>query len=402
MADLDCRNEYKCREGPKLFAFFIKFILRNRLLRDDATNARLEASLAICDKAGVELPAAFTIGAAMSGVQISEALSGLWGKKLTFDRAYNDGELLPVEEEKEDEVQWTAARDVIPIDSEDFLADASAREAFADNIDNGRIVPESKSVRKENRIEEVPDEDRLAPPSDEASAPEADAPPPEEPSRWGKEPPENSSGWAWAAAHLDRPPEWKIPDDAKRWGTNVDADTVPEDAWTVYKAITIGELLGPTNLPVTHHSGVVEHSTRRVKEILAPVTHLAPTEKGEAAAVEHKLRVQFSRVVFSPWAASSDALALRSEGKSDIIAPSTLPASVGRVVPDARGHDFDRDDIEVLMDADKAAKIVVGMGFTGIWVQVAREGDEGGEKDRLWYMESVSQFLPSFYVPLLY
>jgi hypothetical protein len=383
------RNKYKCRDAPKLFAFFLRFVLRNRLVRADAARERLQAALAVCDAADVELSAAFAVGAVMSSVQITEALTGLWGKKWAAEHLYGDGWTVgPAEAtpEEADEVRRTAAPDVLPIDSEEFLADAPAREAIADNLDGEPVIPENAQPR----IVEVPDEDAPAPPAEEPAAPEEADPP-----RWGTEPPQTKEGRDWASAHMDSPYEWKLPVE--------DKPAEEEDPWVAYKAITVGELLGPTALPTTHRTGIVEQATRRVKAVLPPVTHAAPGDGGDAGAVEDALRAKFARVLFIPWGAGSDANARRTEGKTDILPPCTLAASVGRVAPYAPGgHDLERDEIEVLMDVDKADRFIVGMGFTGTWVQIARDDDVGGEPGRLWYVEYVSQFLPSFYVPLLY
>jgi hypothetical protein len=371
----------------------------------------------VCELADKELPAAWAVGDVVSNIKISEVLVNLWGKKWEIERLWGESDLPPVAEEKEeDQVTKTAeAEGVLPIDSEEFLADAPTREAISDALEEE--PPAIPAERVGQKVEE-----QAAPKPDEPAAESKEAPADakvnngwdevDDTSRWGTEPPKTSSGWAWAAAHLDRPPEWKIPEDVGKDDNNGDAaakgeakqqQTQEEDSWAVYHPPSLTEVLGPTNLPVTHHAGIVEQSTRRVKAVLPPVVDSpTPSDGDDASAVEAKLRSQFARVIFIPWAAGSDALALRPEGKSDVVPPSILHTSVGRVAPEKHGHNMERDEIEVLMDADKANKFLVGMGFTGTWVQIAREGDKGGEKGRLWYMEYVSQFLPSFYVNCLY
>jgi hypothetical protein len=393
-------DPHKCREGAKLVTFFINFILRNRLLRSSHTNLGLREALKVCEVADLELPAIRTTGEALAVVKISEALLNLWGKKWLIEtlRAETppprseDVDVMPTVEEEVELIP-----DVMPIDEEEFLADAPAREAMKDNIDG-------------EEVSDVLDREGAHPPSTDtdtthmangwgswgSSAPAQTS----TEAGWGIETSQDADGQAWASAHLDQPSGWG--NDTAPAATKDANMQVEEDTWAVYQPLSLISLMGPTNLPVTHHAGIVEQSTRRVKAVLPPAAEDAIGAGDSASAVESNLRSHFARVIFGPWTAGSDALALRKGIKPDVVAPTILSTSVGRAFPDVPGHNPEKDDIEVLMDTDVTQHFITGMGFRGTWVSMAREGDQGGEEGRLWYMEYVSQFVPSFYVDTLY
>lgn len=307
------------------------------------------------------MPATWAVGSIIPDIQVTAAFVDLWGKKLEVGNMWA-------------QVETTTDADLISgdaelVDVEDMLKDSATREAIIDNVD-GKV--DDATVEAASGWG---DGGAWA----QSSWGNADS----DGTTWGSAPPDLSGGTAWSKT------------------TEAEPTTDPNINWSPTPSATLLSLMGPIDLPSTHRPGIVEQSTRRVKAILPPGAQ-SPDTKDPASSIEAKLRERFARIIFSSWNAGSDEYALRSDGKTDVNFPSVLPTSVGRVVPDVPGHDMEKDDIEVLMDAAHTDKFIQGMGFTGTWVQIARNEDEGGEQGRLWYMESVAQFLPSYYVNCLY
>ena len=88
---------------------------------------------------------------------------------------------------------------------------------------------------------------------------------PDEPDSWGNAPPTS------------------LGDEVEVWGTY----NTKED-WDIgYKVNTMHKLLGPTTLPLTHTTGVVERSTGRIRSVAPPAQLQQPkTGKGKCKAGE--------------------------------------------------------------------------------------------------------------------
>ncbi|CDO69572.1 hypothetical protein BN946_scf184759.g12 [Trametes cinnabarina] len=226
-------------------------------------------------------------------------------------------------------------------------------------------------------------------------------------------------------------------------------DAAPEDpdVWdTTPKSNPLNDVLGATALPLTHTTGIVERSTRRVKAIITPPPRavVAGTKKGkkgavqtaegpDAAAVERDLEERLAQVVLIPWH-EWDVY-----DKADVTKPRILPESRGpaiekesEIVESTEGapkpHNPFQDEITLLVEPAAAEKLLLGVGVEATWIQLARVGPsvpdeaEGGVSKaagtankhvgaagepaaptKFWYMEQVLAVLPSFHsemVPL--
>jgi len=191
------------------------------------------------------------------------------------------------------------------------------------------------------------------------------------------------------------------------------------------EAITLLPLLGPTSLPLTHTTGIVEQSTRRIVRVDPPrPSRLLALNAPAAEAVEEDLGCRFARLVLAPW----ERLDRRTyEAGSDVLPPTVLSTSRGEVEMEeesgsesgesavvilVKAHRPWKDEIVVLVDPKLTDILIAGMGIGAIWVEIVRDKEaEGGsaapkkkgksrkkEVPKYWYMEQVVHQLPSFYV----
>lgn len=196
--------------------------------------------------------------------------------------------------------------------------------------------------------------------------------------------------------------------DAERgaWGGE-DSDVTDDevDEWAVALP-TLLSMLGPTSLPLTHRTGIVERSTRRIKEVLLPSAGRKCKQASEpsAEAVEEDLNTHFARVTLEPW--PLEHLGVQSQ----IDPPEILSSSHGKVdlgataSPSFEGHAPLRDTITVLLDPAAAPMLenAIGMGLGATWTQIKRnEGGPGkkgkGKLTSFWYMEGLVHQIPSFW-----
>jgi hypothetical protein len=182
-------------------------------------------------------------------------------------------------------------------------------------------------------------------------------------------------------------------------------------SWADIKVDSLLTFLGPTRLPLTHTTGVVEFSTRKVKEIIPPET-IRSTPDAPSAAVEQELGSRFARVVMEPWVRTpTDELV-------DIVKPIITSSSRGAIVEDPFAEGLDvvdaynacRDDLTVLLEPESVDYFHVGLGLCGTWVQIARCEDVESlsadqdtphvskhPRDCFWYLEDVASIFPCFY-----
>jgi hypothetical protein len=170
-------------------------------------------------------------------------------------------------------------------------------------------------------------------------------------------------------------------------------------------------ILGPTAFPLTHTTGVVERSMRRVRSIQRANNNSTkapgrPEDGPDPAAVEIDLDRCFSKIVLAPmpdW----------DNGEAPVYSsPSIMESSRGPVVGDgvsAKGsglkpHDPKNDDITLLIEKQNAKLLCEGMGVGGTWVQIVRQDAQVINKkgkaekpDVYWYLEDVAFVIPSFW-----
>jgi len=158
------------------------------------------------------------------------------------------------------------------------------------------------------------------------------------------------------------------------------------------EAITLLPLLGPTSLPLTHTTGIVEQSTRRIVRVDPPrPSRLLALNAPAAEAVEEDLGCRFARLVLAPW----ERLDRRTyEAGSDVLPPTVLSTSRGEVEMEeesgsesgesavvilVKAHRPWKDEIVVLVDPKLTDILIAGMGIGAIWVEIVRDKEaEGG------------------------
>jgi hypothetical protein len=213
---------------------------------------------------------------------------------------------------------------------------------------------------------------------------------------WGQ--PQNGEGGGWGSNAVEG-----------GWGStskeNHSFDDDPESGWNLGPVPTLTELLGPTKLPLTHTTGIFEVSMRKIVELVPPssmVKAQSSTLDSPANVVEEELYERFAKIVLEPWIGWDC-------GKETILdKPTISPRSRGPVKTEDRGnqgvegaHDPYKDNITVLVEPSALETMVIGVGVSANWVQITRADDDGdpvGGGQDIWYMESVTQVIPSFYL----
>ena len=72
------RDKRRCEDGPILFAFFLRFLIRNKVFAETEISRGLQRALTVCELARVELPATFVISKALED-GISKGFQELYG-----------------------------------------------------------------------------------------------------------------------------------------------------------------------------------------------------------------------------------------------------------------------------------------------------------------------------------
>jgi hypothetical protein len=102
----------------------------------------------------------------------------------------------------------------------------------------------------------------------------------------------------------------------------------PESGWNVGPLPTLTTLLGPTNLPLTHTTGIFEGSMRKIVDLIPPSSAAragGSTPDSPASGVEEELYRRFGKIVLGPWIGWDC-------GKETILdKPTILPRSRGPV-----------------------------------------------------------------------
>ncbi|KAG2099807.1 hypothetical protein BD769DRAFT_216888 [Suillus cothurnatus] len=203
------------------------------------------------------------------------------------------------------------------------------------------------------------------------------------------------------------------------WVAAITAGQNTTVSWTDVKSDSLLTFLGPTQLPLTHTTGVVEFSTRRVKEIMLPKA-IDSIPDTPSAAIEQELGSRFACVVLEPWVRTS------TDELLDIVRPIVTSSSRGAVIKDpfadiievsgayspSDAYNPCRDDLTILVNPESVDCFRAGLGLCGTWVQMARCEDVESSigpidqgtprvskhpRDCFWYLEDVVSIFPSFY-----
>ena len=220
---------------------------------------------------------------------------------------------------------------------------------------------------------------------------------------------DDTNNWeAWGKSQTEREgwEGWGSNDVEGGWGsTSQELNSFndgPESGWNIGPLPTLTTLLGPTSLPLTHTTGIFEGSMRKLVDLIPPSSVENSTVDSSASGVEEELDRRFGKIILGPWIGWDC-------GKETILdKPTILPRSRGPVKTENKNdqgvenaHDPYKDNITVLVDPAILEIMIVGVGIAGNWVQITRADEDGnpvgGGRD-MWYMEQVTQVIPSFYL----
>jgi hypothetical protein len=219
--------------------------------------------------------------------------------------------------------------------------------------------------------------------------------------------------------------------DAGGWGgEGAEANANEEvNSWaleTEASKSSLTSFLGPTVLPLTHTTGVVEKSLRRITALIPVPTNALPKALvakdaayfADAAGVESVLERTFPQVVLSPWLnwdggewpgyADPDIL---ERSKGPVVQPPYLTKKEEESAPSPtpKPHDPGNDAITVLVQPEVFEKLVKGMSLAATWIQIVRlpvEAPAGpapkkkGKKKapaNFWYLEELAGVFPSYW-----
>ncbi|KAG6875987.1 hypothetical protein C0992_001542 [Termitomyces sp. T32_za158] len=389
---------------PRLVEFFIRFLIRNRVFPEPDFDRELRRSLTVIELAEKELILTSKIAKQVPD-EFSKACFECFGRKSEgykpLDPIVEADKPWPPEEETaeasltKDESSESAEPDAkrLKLDCE---ADGSkaAVDKFEDELKAANVevikVDDSALMKEAEQLQIIRDNVN----------PDINTVP-----TWAK-----SEGWGLNSDDVD---SWETT--ALDWGPVVNFSLMP--------------FLGPTAFPITHTSGVVECSVRRVKSYSGPpapatLPKSALTTEEDPDAVEIELERHFAKVVLSPWAGwdnYSDEMPHMARPR--ILETSAGPihgvvGTAGQVEPIAgaavtpeegpRPHDPFNDDITLLVQPALLPVLNPGMGLGGTWVQIARAQDFVTEKrkkkkkskksiTRYWYIDELVLTLPSYH-----
>ncbi|KAK7696124.1 hypothetical protein QCA50_000767 [Cerrena zonata] len=410
-------DEKHCKGGPILVEFFLNFVIRSNVFPE--YDRELRRAVDIVKKAKFELPLTFQVGKAIPDLfnvgceylfgNMTNALV-VWEDVATETKKEEDKDETAKPEEKNEEPATTQEEPVDPIaidaeptitiidpnDPSFQLPLAVERDAVADNVDiNGiEVAPTSGWGDISNWTPSTTENQTSA---------------------WG----DTNGGWddptigTWDASEIT--------------GPSIEDDWLP----THQKSLT--DLFGPTVFPMTHTTGVIERSTRRILRVVDVPPKAAGGKKKKtrspAGAVEEDLERLMGYVVLGPWKK------VGNDVRSDITPPIILPDSRGPTTlddpetspapkPDAHIHDPAKDEITVLIEPKACEKLkdAVGMGVLATWIQLARTDTEAteewaglkkngekkgapgvnGQTTKWWYMEQVMATFVSFHTDRYY
>jgi hypothetical protein len=382
------RSEPRCIATPILVSFFLRYLIRSRVVPEPEDERPIKRAFEIVELARVELPNSWKMGRAFPDT-FSNGCKGLWGSM---------------------QLMWLLPEDTLP----DRLNEPEAKRQKLDH---------SEDIEKQD-----PEKPSIAEVDADAEVTTAETNTASVEGGWGTAAGvEDAEGWgatqiSWGdtstpasteggegATHELNPPIW-------------DASTVEVQATWDLEPPTLLPLMGPSALPLTHTTGIVEQSTRRIVRIEPPCQPRVLAQNAPAAeAVEEYLSCRFARLILAPW----ERLDKRTyETGTDVLPPCILSTSRGPVVIEEEGgeggdgnsvlgaHRPWKDEVAVLVDPTLTEVLLVGMGIGAIWVEIVRDKEaeessagtskkgKGKKKEvrKYWYMEQLVHQLPSFYI----
>lgn len=378
-------SEPRCQATPILISFFLRYLIRSRVFPEPEYERPIKRALEVTELARLELPNSWKMGRAIPDA-FSVGCRGLWGSM---------------------QPQWVPPANPPPasIDEPEVTRQRPDSDADAQGSSSPSVAVADAYADIAAGLNAAPVGGGWGTASDGQDLPVEG---------WGR------STDGWGDAHATIPVD--VDDDGNP--NPVPSELLPPiieaapPTWDL-EPVTLLPLLGPTALPLTHTTGVVEQSTRRIVRVEPPrAPRILAQSAPLAEAVEEDLACRFARVVLAPW----ERLDARTyEAGSDVLAPTVLSTSCGAAVLEedvgeaaVGAHRPWKDEIGVLVEPKLTDVFVEGMGLGAIWVEIVRDreaetgaaGPDGSKKGKgkkkevpkYWYMEQLVHQLPSFYM----
>ena len=357
---------------PRLFVFFLTFLLRNRVLPEATHERALNKALEVAKLAVEELP---KTGRVCKVLPDKLGLSGV--EKFGARRWALD------EENEKDVLDNT---DLV----EQFEAELKAANVEVLKVDD--IVPSAPSPTVR------PTPSLPAKPTTTATTTTHEAP------NWAalaaadRNPNPNPTPSSSTTTHSASTPNWAdAPDPTKpedAHDNNPFQAAAKLEQWAI-PAVQIDPEIS------RYRCGVAERSVRRVKEIKPVVTKPNSNLSERPSANDGELTMRYAKVVLAPWNKGEwdDGGQGPAFRKASVIPPPPPPSN------DEEQHNSEEGDITVLVEAHVLGSLSVGMGLAGTWVQLvplskgkSGKGKGGGGKgERFWYVEELAMGVPSFW-----
>ncbi|EGN94991.1 hypothetical protein SERLA73DRAFT_77007 [Serpula lacrymans var. lacrymans S7.3] len=401
--------------APTLLSFFLNFLLRNRVFPEATHERGLRSALNVVEQAKKQLPLTFKIGKVIPD-EFSGGCKECWGRK---------GGL-----------SWQSEPVVLP-ENTDSKAESQVKDfetgLSVDGIQATRVEipsPDSPSQIVKQIIEDNVGSDVELDIS--THNPWANEPSPTATGAWGDIPAQWGPG---ADTGVQDGSVWDAP--ASNWADVAgDMEANAASSWSTPVLQSLMPFLGPTVLPLTHTTGIVEFSTRRIKAIHPPSPSPTPSKSSSKSAtsananndgpdpeqVEDALDRAFAKVVLEPW------IGCITMEDSDISRPVIKSSSRGAVVDEfsagsdaqdvvdstsgAKPYNPYKDDIVLLVRPAMVEYLTEGMGLGALWIQMVRQegvqpragkrkGKQAGKENKMgetyWYLEDLMCIFPSFY-----
>ncbi|KAI6042833.1 hypothetical protein EDC04DRAFT_2563698 [Pisolithus marmoratus] len=385
-------SERNLTYAPHLLSFFLRFVLRNRVLQEQTYQRGIKRALGTIEQAKKELPLTYKVGHMLPD-KCSEGCQRVFGWMGTVNWFTAT---VPEEQPKVTDTA-TGERQDITLPSEE---ETSLKEAVEDNLDMD-ITP---------LIEKGSTETEWGGWGNTESATEGNT----WGSEWGEWDTGDGQGTSWDVnterVPVDGDQECSGPlpiwsDSAPTWGRDL---------------TSLMTFLGPSVFPLTHTTGIVECSTRRVREVIPPAPSSPSSTRKRKPKSSHiqetwvskpELDARFGKVVLAPW----DRIG------GDISKPEIWATSRGPVIdPNASGdsqstntgggtqspHNPLTDDITLLVEPHllDTLGLAPGLGLGAMWVQIVRLEDMEGPSrttcsKTFWYHEDLTGIFPGFYTP---
>ncbi|KAG9317873.1 hypothetical protein JVU11DRAFT_2101 [Chiua virens] len=440
-------TERHLHNAPRLIAFFLAFVLRNRVLPEPAYQRGLKKALEIIEWAKKELPLTHTVGQSIPDA-FNNACREFFGRK--------------------GGINWTVANPTttttmnVATDREGketspslnhFLIHVSDTTITVTDITSGvktnLALPTDAEMILKEVIEDNTDMDVSINTSSTLTSPVSEAPTAGgwAAGGWGNVQNDgggNATSWdqnAWAQGE-----SWGTWSEQPQEGQGTNGETTgggsdtkwadSKPSWMVDPSSLL-PLLGPSAFPLTHTTGIVECSTRRVSAIHFPPNHpkgvpLASSDDRHrettteshkdlhwvpsASAVEEELDARFAKVVLEPWGCIAGDISepeIWCTSRGPVIDPKNPPAETTEIVS-RKPHNPLTDIITLLVEPSFAETLglVPGLGLGAMWIEIVRQKNIGGAgasvgdaqvdentRGRFWYHEDVTGIFPSFYTP---